>query len=66
MATVDSTIPASAALPESALPRDWTLAQLQAHLGGVPLDRIRLYPPPGMARAADLEYLVEKRFVYAS
>lgn len=35
--------------PPSLLPTEWTLADLQVHLGGIPLDRIRLYPPPGMA-----------------
>jgi Uma2 family endonuclease len=35
------------------LPTDWTLADLQQHLGGVPLERIRLYPPPGMATVED-------------
>jgi len=31
-----------------------TVDQLQARLGGVPLDRIRLVPPPGTATIADL------------
>ena len=35
-----------------ALPIEWNLADLRRHLGGVPLARIRLYPPPGMATAA--------------
>ena len=59
MATVD--LPAgpttgtslAVAHPPSCLPTGWTLADLQAHLGGVPLDRIRLYPPPGMATEQD-------------
>ena len=34
---------------ESQLPTDWSLADLQRHLGDIPLERIRLYPPPGMA-----------------
>jgi len=38
----------------TALPTDWSLAELQAHLGGVPLTRIRMYPPPGLATVADV------------
>jgi Uma2 family endonuclease len=37
------------------LPVDWTLADLQAHLGGIPLERIRLYPPPGTATKSEME-----------
>ena len=40
-------------LPQTALPIEWSLADLQRHLGGIPLDRIRLYPPPGMATEQD-------------
>ena len=36
------------------LPTDWTAADLQRHLGGIPLERIRLYPPPGMATLKDV------------
>lgn len=36
------------------LPTDWTAADLQRHLGGIPLERIRMYPPPGMATVKDL------------
>ncbi len=36
------------------LPVEWTLADLQSHLGDIPLGRILLYPPPGMAKVADL------------
>jgi Uma2 family endonuclease len=39
----------------TALPTDWTLADLQAHLGGIPLNRIRLFPQPGMATKAEIE-----------
>ena len=35
--------------PVTVLPRNWKLDDLQAHLGGIPLGRIRLCPPPGMA-----------------
>jgi Uma2 family endonuclease len=44
--------------PESAissiLPPNWTLADLQASLGGVPLDRIHVVPPPGTATEDDV------------
>lgn len=46
--------------PPIALPTSWTLAQLQEHLGGVPLERILLYPPPGMATEADVLRLEQK------
>lgn len=52
MSTVTPSTPLPA-LPPSAFPGDWTLADLRRHLGGVPLDRIRLYPPPGMATEED-------------
>lgn len=50
-----STIPPAAvpANPPAMFPTNWTLADLQEHLGGVSLERIRLYPPPGMATEAD-------------
>jgi Uma2 family endonuclease len=38
---------------EMLLPTDWTLAELQKHLGGIPLRRIRLYPAPGTASEDD-------------
>jgi hypothetical protein len=34
---------------------EWTLADLQAHLGGIPLKRIRLHPPPGTTTKSDVE-----------
>ncbi len=40
--------------PQAALPLDWSLADLQNHLGNVPLHRIRLNPPPGYATEEDL------------
>ena len=40
-------------LPQTVLPTDWTLADVQQHVGGVALERIRLYPPPGMATVED-------------
>jgi Uma2 family endonuclease len=39
--------------PAMVLPTDWKMNDLQAHLGGIPLSRIRLYPPPGMATEED-------------
>jgi Uma2 family endonuclease len=36
------------------IPLDWTAADLHEHLGGIPLERIRLHPPPGMATEADV------------
>lgn len=44
MATVLSTV----------LPTDWTLADMLTHLGGIPLERIRTYPPLGMATQEDV------------
>jgi Uma2 family endonuclease len=50
-------VPLSSSLPKSAIPTDWSLADLQQHLGGVPLERIRLYPPPGLATEEDALWL---------
>jgi Uma2 family endonuclease len=36
------------------LPPEWTVADLQTHVGGVPLERIRLFPSPGSATEEDL------------
>lgn len=51
MATADS-------LPtvqfQVSLPKHWTIADLQAHLGDIPVERIRLFPPPGCATKADV------------
>ena len=47
-ATIESMV-----VPPVALPHYWTLADLQGHLGGVPLDRIRLFPPLGTATVED-------------
>jgi Uma2 family endonuclease len=41
-------------LPASVLPADWTAADMLTHLGGIPLERIRMYPPPGTATEADV------------
>lgn len=51
-----TTAPLPVAPPASfLLPVDWTLADLQTHLGGIPLERIRLYPPPGTATKSEME-----------
>ncbi len=34
----------------SVLPLHWTAAALHDHLGHIPLQRIRLYPPPSLTR----------------
>jgi Uma2 family endonuclease len=36
-----------------AIPADWTLADVRRHVGGVPLDRIRVHPAPGTATEED-------------
>lgn len=41
-------------LPPSRLPRSWTLADLRKRLWGIPLERIRLVPPPGYATEEDV------------
>jgi Uma2 family endonuclease len=38
---------------KSALPTNWTIADLRQHLG-IPLDRIRIFPAPGTATERDL------------
>jgi len=48
-----STATLNAVFPQTVLPTQWTLADLQRHVGHVPLERIRLYPPPGMATEDD-------------
>lgn len=44
------------AAPTSTIPfpSQWSVADLQTHLGDVPADRIRLVPPPGYATEEDL------------
>jgi Uma2 family endonuclease len=39
------------------LPPDWTLADLLAHLGGIPPERIRMFPYPGTATENDVTEL---------
>src|SRR3990172_3248833 len=38
----------------SLFPVEWTFADVLEHLGGIPLHRIRAYPPPGMATEEDV------------
>ena len=51
---------ATISTPATALPTHWSVANLQQHLGGIPLERIRLYPPPGMAKEKDLLALLDR------
>ncbi|HEU0067756.1 MAG TPA: Uma2 family endonuclease [Nitrospiraceae bacterium] len=39
---------------QAQFPSGWSLADLQRHLGGIPLERIRLVPPPGCATEEDV------------
>jgi Uma2 family endonuclease len=41
-------------------PPEWTAADWQEHLGGVPLGRIRMYPRPGLAVPHDVLEMHEK------
>ncbi len=52
-----ATLPIAPAIPPliaSAIPAEWTLADMLAHLGDLPPNRIRMYPPPGMATEKDV------------
>ena len=51
--SMSSYLPTTMTFPVSVLPKTWKLDDLQAHLGGIPLSRIRTYPPPGMATEED-------------
>lgn len=51
MATASS--PTSVTL-QAQLPANWSIADLQKHLGDIPLQRIRLFPPPGFATEEDV------------
>jgi len=44
-----------------ALDPTWSLAELQTHLGDIPLNRIRLYPSPGLATEQDLLTSTQRR-----
>lgn len=39
--------------PAPLIPTEWSMADVRAHVGDVPLQRIRTYPPPGMATEED-------------
>lgn len=61
MTTAASTIVAAGALtPQAPLPAQWSLADLQEHLGGIQAERIRLFPPPGYATEADVIQAAER------
>jgi Uma2 family endonuclease len=46
--------------PSSVWPSDWSLADLQHHLGGIPAERIRLVPAPGYATVGDLVAIADR------
>jgi len=39
---------------QAEFPSNWTVADLQRHLGGIPLERILVVPPPGYATEEDV------------
>lgn len=43
------------------LPTNWSLADIQNHLGGIPIARIRSFPPPGLATLEDAEDLTNRK-----
>ncbi len=52
--------------PPSSAKQPETLAELVEHLGGIPLERIRMDPPPGTATEEDvlrLEAQADKQLV---
>jgi Uma2 family endonuclease len=52
--------PARTLTMQTQLPGNWNLVDLQNHLGGIPLERIRLFPPPGYATAQDVTDIHEQ------
>jgi Uma2 family endonuclease len=53
--TPSAPLAAPPAVPSpSVLPPDWTLADLLLHLGGIPPERIRMFPPLGTATENDV------------
>lgn len=46
---------ASESVGRPSLPLLWTLGDLQRHLGGIPVDRVRLYPLPGTGTPDDAD-----------
>jgi Uma2 family endonuclease len=65
MATVISPVTPEIAPPispiPSAIPADWSLADVLERLGDIPPNRIRMVPPPGMATVKDVTE-TESRF----
>jgi Uma2 family endonuclease len=51
MATVLT--PDTVVFPVPLIPKEWNMADVRAHVGDVPLERIRTFPPPGMATEED-------------
>ncbi len=49
--------PATTLTLQAALPSPWSMADLQHHLGGIPLERILVVPPPGYATEEDVTRL---------
>ena len=47
--------------PTCLYPSHWTLADLQSHLGDIPAERIRMFPPPGYATEQELVRLQETK-----
>ena len=45
--------PETVVFPGPLIPTEWNMADVRAHVGDVPLERIRTFPPPGMATEAD-------------
>ncbi|MBI1902596.1 MAG: Uma2 family endonuclease [Planctomycetia bacterium] len=65
--THEPVLPSQPVLPKSArtfrtqvkMPQSWTLADLQARLGGIPAERILLNPPPGCATEDDVQEMAD-------
>jgi len=57
---MSTVIPPTITFPAPVLPTNWKMNDLHAHLGGIPLERIRMFPPPGMATEEDLFRLRDK------
>lgn len=60
MSTTSEPSVSSPSTASAGFPANWTLADLQMHLGGVPASRIRLTPPPGTATEEDALRLDDK------
>ena len=54
MATAASSPTPTSVTLQAQLPANWSIADLQKHLGDIPLQRIRLFPPPGFATEEDV------------